>query len=63
VGASRLQKNLENVRIMKLNHPTQIRLDTVLENCAFYISTMYEFSHSLGKERRQSAGSESNSLD
>jgi hypothetical protein len=38
----------ENVRIMKLNHPAQIRLDTVLENCIFYISPMYEFSHSLG---------------
>jgi hypothetical protein len=32
---------------MKLNHPAQIRLDTVLKNCIFYISPMYEFSHSL----------------
>lgn len=32
---------------MKLNHTAQIQLDTVLENCVFYILTMYEFSHSL----------------
>ncbi len=25
-----------------------MRLGTVLENCIFYISPMYEFSHSLG---------------
>ena len=36
------------LRIMKLNHSAQIRLDTVSENCIFYISTTYEFSHSLG---------------
>jgi hypothetical protein len=42
----------ENVRIMKLNHPAQIRLDTVLENCIFYISPMYEFSHSLGQKQK-----------
>ena len=35
---------------MKLNHPAQIRLDTVLENCIFYISPMYEFSHGLGQK-------------
>jgi hypothetical protein len=28
----------EELRIMKLNHPAQIRRDTVLENCIFYIS-------------------------
>jgi len=32
---------------MKLNHPEQIQFDTVLENCFFYVSSMYEFSHSL----------------
>src|SRR5215468_2774744 len=36
------------LRIMKLNHSAQIRLDTVSENCIFYISTTYEFSHSQG---------------
>jgi hypothetical protein len=40
----------EKLRIMKLNHPAQIRLDTVLENCIFYVLPMYEFSHSLGQE-------------
>jgi hypothetical protein len=25
--------------------------DAVLENCIFYISPMYEFSHSLGQDR------------
>ena len=29
---------------LELNHPTQIQLDTVSENCFFYISPMYEFS-------------------
>jgi len=33
---------------MKLNHSAQIRLDTVSENCIFYTSTTYEFSHSFG---------------
>src|SRR5437899_8022448 len=42
----------ERLRIMKLNHTAQIRLDTLLENCIFYISAMYEFSHDLGHSRR-----------
>jgi len=42
---------LEKFRIMKLNHPEQIQFDTVLENCFFYISSMYEFSHSLDPKR------------
>jgi hypothetical protein len=44
----------EELRIMKLNHPAQIRRDTVLENCIFYISLMYEFLHSQGHERQNS---------
>src|SRR6266545_2850430 len=28
-----------------------MRLGTVLENCIFHISQMYEFSHSLGRGR------------
>jgi len=35
---------------MELNHPALIQLDTVSENCFFYISPMYEFSHSQGQE-------------
>jgi hypothetical protein len=42
------------LRIMKLNHPAQIRLDTVLENCIFYVLPMYEFSHSLGQKAKNS---------
>jgi hypothetical protein len=42
----------EELRIMKLNHPAQIRRDTVLENCIFYISLMYEFLHSQGHDRQ-----------
>jgi len=29
-------------------------LDAMLENCIFYISPMYEFSHSLGQNRKSS---------
>jgi len=36
---------------MKINHLARIRLDTVLENCIFYISTMYEFSHNQDPEQ------------
>jgi hypothetical protein len=42
------------LRIMKLNHPAQIRRDTVLENCIFYISPMYEFLYSQGQDRQNS---------
>jgi hypothetical protein len=37
-------------------HTAQIQLDTVLENCVFYILTMYEFSHSLDPNRTLSDG-------
>jgi hypothetical protein len=37
---------------MRTDAAADIRLDAVLENCIFYISTMYEFSHSLGHSRR-----------
>jgi hypothetical protein len=42
---------LEKLRIMRTDAAADIRLDAVLENCIFYISTMYEFSHSLGHLR------------
>jgi len=41
---------------MELNHPAQIQLDTVSENCFFYISPMYEFSHSQDHFRPNSEG-------
>src|SRR5262245_51637878 len=31
-----------------LNHAARLRRHTVLENCIFHISSMYEFSHSQG---------------
>src|SRR5262249_13947884 len=46
------RRNSETLRIMKLSHPAKSRLYTVLENCIFYISPMYEFSHSQGHSRR-----------
>ena len=44
----------EELRIMTLNHAAQIRLDTVFENCIFYISSMYEFLHSQGQKAKNS---------
>src|SRR5215475_12908346 len=45
------RRNSETLRIMKLSHPAKSRLYTELENCIFYISPMYEFSHSQGHSR------------
>src|SRR5262249_816834 len=39
----------EKSYIMELSHQAQIQLDSVSENCFFYISPMYEFSHSQGQ--------------
>ena len=36
------------MRIAESNHAASMRPDAVLENCIFYISPMYEFSHSQG---------------
>jgi hypothetical protein len=35
---------------MRTDNAADIRLDAMLENCIFYISPVYEFSHSLGQE-------------
>src|SRR5262249_7378516 len=48
------------LRIMKLNLSAQIRLDTVSENCIFYISTTYEFSHGQGPRRKYHLGERQN---
>ena len=48
------RRNSETLRIIKLGHPGKSRLDTVLENCIFYISPMYEFSHRLGHKAKNS---------
>src|SRR5262249_34908821 len=44
----------EKLHKVELNHPAQIQLDTVSENCFFYISPMYEFSHSQGQKLKGS---------
>ena len=47
-NACRARRNiLEKLCIMRTDAAADIRLDAVLENCIFYISPMYEFSHSL----------------
>src|SRR5450830_1655035 len=51
-NSCRARRNiLEKLRIIRTDAAADIRLDAVLENCIFYISPMYEFSHSLGHER------------
>jgi hypothetical protein len=36
---------------LRTDNAADIRLDAMSENCVFYISPMYEFSHSLGQNR------------
>jgi hypothetical protein len=36
---------------MRTDNAADIRLVAMLENCIFYISRMYEFSHSLDPKR------------
>src|SRR2546421_10225583 len=50
-NARRAHRNiLEKLRAMRTDNAADIRLDAMLENCIFYISPMYEFSHSLGPD-------------
>ena len=49
--AARIEASWRNLRVMRTDNAAGIRLDAVLENCIFYISPMYEFSHSLGQKR------------
>jgi hypothetical protein len=37
---------------MRTDNAADIRLNAMLGNCIFYISPMYEFSHSLGQSRQ-----------
>jgi hypothetical protein len=39
----------EKLRDMRTDNAADIRLNAMLGNCIFYISPMYEFSHSLGQ--------------
>jgi hypothetical protein len=40
---------------MRTDYAADTRLDTMLENCIFYIFRMYEFSDSLVQERTLAA--------
>jgi hypothetical protein len=56
-NARRARRNiLEKFRIMRTDNAADIRLDAMLENYIFYISRMYEFSHSLGQKRTNHRG-------
>jgi len=47
-NARRARRNiLEKLRVLRTDNAADIRLDAMSENCVFYISPMYEFSHSL----------------
>src|SRR3981081_728346 len=51
-NARRARRNiLKKLCVMRTDNAADIRLDAMLENCIFYISPMYEFSHSLGQKR------------
>ena len=50
-NARRARRNiLEKLRVLRTDNAADIRLDAMSENCVFYISPMYEFSHSLGPD-------------
>ena len=54
-SALRERRNISvKLGIMRTHHAADIRLDAPLENCIFYISPMYEFSHSLGQKLKGS---------
>jgi hypothetical protein len=51
-NARRAGRNiLEQLRVRRTDNAAHIALNVMLENCIFYISPMYEFSHSLGQYR------------
>jgi hypothetical protein len=41
----------EQLHLWESNHTAHATFDALLENCVFYISRMYEFSHSVGQTR------------
>jgi hypothetical protein len=52
----RARRNIsKKLRTMESNHAAPTMFDTLSENCIFYISPMYEFSHRLGHNRKSSA--------
>jgi hypothetical protein len=41
----------EQLHLWESNHTAHATFDALLETCVFYISRMYEFSHSVGHTR------------
>src|SRR5262245_35601009 len=51
-SARRARRNIsKKLRTMESNRAARTMFDTLPENCIFYISPMYEFSHRLGQKR------------
>src|SRR5260221_7557538 len=51
-SARRARRNIsKKLRTMESNRAARTMFDTLLENCIFYISQLYEFSHRLGQTR------------
>ncbi len=51
-SARRARRNIsKKLRTMESNRAARTVFDTLLENCIFYISQLYEFSHRLGQTR------------
>ena len=48
---------LEKLRVRRTDSAADIKLNVMLENCIFYISSMYEFSHSQDPNQTCSAPS------
>jgi hypothetical protein len=52
-SARRARRNIsQKLRIAESNRAACAMLGTLLENCIFYISQLYEFSHKLGQKRQ-----------
>src|SRR5262245_51284555 len=55
-SARRARRNIsKKLRTMESNRAARTMFDTLPENCIFYISPMYQFSHRLGQNRKGSA--------
>src|SRR6516162_2681124 len=51
-SARRARRNIsKKLRIMESNRAARTMFNTLSENCIFYISQLYEFSHRLGHKR------------
>jgi hypothetical protein len=54
-GARRARRNIsKKLRTMESNRAPRTMFDTLSENCIFYISQLYEFSHRLGQNAKTS---------